>query len=117
MEKKKKIVDFGLSQDLRNGEITLSLGSCCYLSPEIVKKQPHSFSTDIWSFGICVMELCEGQTPHYDCSIRNMFLLGMDDPPKLQNKEDFTSDLNDFLDKCIQISPENRSTAEGLLKV
>ena len=43
----------------------------------MIQKKPHSFPADIWSFAICMMELCEGNPPNHTSSLKAMFLVGI----------------------------------------
>lgn len=51
-------------------------GTLDYLSPEMLAGEPHSKSTDLWSFGILVVEMLVGHSPFYhpsrDVTIRNI---------------------------------------------
>jgi serine/threonine protein kinase len=39
------------------------VGTLDYLSPEMIKRDFHSFPVDIWAFGIFLFELTYGKTP------------------------------------------------------
>lgn len=46
--------------------MTEVVGSVAYLSPEIISKQPHDRSTDVWSMGIVLYILLTGRMPFVD---------------------------------------------------
>merc|ERR1719335_1310172 len=57
--------DFGLVKVL---DSTTELAQTCvgtpyYLSPEIIRKQPYSFKTDIWSLGVLLYEMAALERP------------------------------------------------------
>lgn len=55
-----KIIDFGLCSDISGGEIVHRVGSPFWLPPEMINHEPHGLPVDVWSFGICCMEMvCE----------------------------------------------------------
>lgn len=83
----------------------------------MIQKQPHSYPVDIWSFAICVMELCDGEPPNRKSSVRAMFLVGIGEPPKLKSEKNYSKSIHDFLEKCLVIDPAKRWSAKQLLNV
>ena len=56
-----KLIDFGFSKILKDSERTYTnCGTLGYTAPEIIKGLGHSFTADIWSFGILIGELLKG---------------------------------------------------------
>lgn len=55
-----KLGDFGISTILTDTNQLLNtfVGTPHYISPEIIRGQPYSFKTDIWSLGVILYELC-----------------------------------------------------------
>ena len=60
-----KLGDFGTARMLSDEEsFALSVvGTPFYLSPEIIKNQPYSFYSDIWSLGVLLHEMCSLKPP------------------------------------------------------
>ena len=53
------IADFGLCKELIDRSVaTTETGSRNYFSPEIIKKQSYDYSTDIFSLGFILYEMC-----------------------------------------------------------
>jgi WNK lysine deficient protein kinase len=62
-----KIGDFGLSREIANGEEAESkLGTPAYTAPEVYTGR-YTTAVDIWSFGLCVLEMVTGETPYSEC--------------------------------------------------
>ncbi|KRX02217.1 Protein kinase-like domain [Pseudocohnilembus persalinus] len=63
-----KIVDFGLSNEYKQGEqLKTACGSPCYAAPEMVAgKQYYGLKTDIWSCGIILFAMIAGYLPFED---------------------------------------------------
>jgi len=60
-----KIGDFGIAKVLSAtlGNAKTVVGTPYYLSPEIVQSKPYTLSTDIWSMGVMLYELCALKPP------------------------------------------------------
>ena len=62
-----KIGDFGLSKEIPNGQANTCLGTPAYTAPEVYTGK-YTTKADIWSFGLCVLEMVTGETPYSECS-------------------------------------------------
>jgi len=59
-----KLVDFGLAKIIGPNETaTEPFGTLGYVAPEVLKKQPYSFSCDVWSFGCIIYAMLSGSLP------------------------------------------------------
>ena len=59
-----KVLDFGISQDIKEGQSNKLLGTPSYMSPEqIIPGADIDHRTDIYSAGITLYELITGRTP------------------------------------------------------
>eukprot|EP01091_Cochliopodium_minus_P019252 TRINITY_DN8041_c0_g1_i2.p1 TRINITY_DN8041_c0_g1~~TRINITY_DN8041_c0_g1_i2.p1 ORF type:complete len:406 (+),score=81.11 TRINITY_DN8041_c0_g1_i2:149-1366(+) len=103
-----KLIDFGLCCSMKDGPKESYLGSPFWIPPEMIRKQQHSYPVDIWSFAICLIELCEGEPPHRSSSIKAMFLTGIGESPKLKPPKTYSDTIHDFLSKCLLIDPSQR---------
>ena len=70
-----KLGDFGTARILSNEEsFAMSVvGTPYYISPEIIRNQPYSFYSDIWSLGVMLHEICSLKPPFNG---RNIIELG-----------------------------------------
>mgnify|MGYP003641134940 CR=1 FL=1 len=57
-----KLIDFGMFR-IDTGDHENSMLDMCgtphYLSPEMIRLNPHSYTTDVWSFGVMILELMQ----------------------------------------------------------
>ncbi|CAD8191316.1 unnamed protein product [Paramecium pentaurelia] len=58
-----KICDFGWSAESLTEKRMTFCGTYEYMAPEMLNKQPHDFSLDVWSLGILLYELLHGYAP------------------------------------------------------
>ena len=63
-----KVTDFGVSKDLQSSVQMCGtfLGTFKYMSPERIRNHPYSFASDIWSFGIVILECATGIYPFHE---------------------------------------------------
>ena len=92
------------------------VGTFKYMSPERIKNQPYSYMSDIWSFGLVIMECATGLYPfheHANCIEMAQTILDMDVPKLPEGK--FSIELIDFCSACLHRDPDRRVAAEVLL--
>lgn len=85
------------------------------MPPEMIRKEPHGLPADIWSYAICLMELANGRLPHRKSSLLAMFKAATEGfPDPLESTRKWSSSFLDFLRQCLNIDPNERSTAQQL---
>lgn len=65
-----KVLDFGISQDLSDGQSDKLLGTPSYMSPEQIRSDGIDHRTDIYAVGITLYELIVGKPPFSDSKDR-----------------------------------------------
>ena len=112
-----KVIDFGYATHcpenahVRSGKV----GSMFWMAPEIFQRQAYDEKADIWSFGIMVMEMFLGDPPYYRSEESNEEIanrLAVGDVPTV---ESMSPELQDFIERCLSVVPEDRASAEELL--
>lgn len=102
------------------------VGTSTYMAPERIQGQKYTVKSDVWSFGLAIMELAIGKFP-FDASehlsdgdgapsgILDLLQQIVYEPaPKLPKSEAFPSILEDMIQKCMAKSPEERPTPQEL---
>ena len=77
----------------------------------MIKAVPYNHKVDIWSVGILTVELFNKKPPHYNVNPewRVMQIIGTStEPPKINNQNQMSSDLQDFIAKCLVVSKDKR---------
>ena len=114
-----KLADFGVSTQLMHSfskKIT-KIGTPFYMSPEVIMQNKYDYKCDIWSLGITTIELAEGEPPF--AKVKGYWVLKkiITHPPKgLKNKDKWSKEFNDFVEKCLIYEPEKRLSAKELLE-
>jgi NIMA (never in mitosis gene a)-related kinase len=99
-----QIGDFGIAKVLAAtlAKAKTVVGTPYYLSPEIVQSQPYSLSTDVWSMGVMLYELCALRPP-FDAPSLHMLSMkiirGVYQPIPTQ----YTSSLKALVASCLSI--------------
>lgn len=71
---------------------------------------------DIWSIGIMAYEMLHGDTP-WQCKTEKELIEKMVKiPVKFRDSLKISSDLKDFIRKCLEISEAKRMSLEGLVE-
>lgn len=125
-----RVIDMGLAKRIRyinectqNNEVTCQIvdektytlcGSAEYLSPEILLKNGHDKSVDIWALGVLLYELFTKKTPFQATNIRKLFKNILDVKTKkltlTQNEKETIANENveKLLIELLDGTPSNR---------
>lgn len=78
-----KIVDFGLSKIIGPKQTaTEPFGTLGYVAPEVLKKQPYTFSCDVWSIGCIIYALISGALPFDHAEQKELMRMTLEDNVK-----------------------------------
>ncbi|KAJ8972821.1 hypothetical protein NQ317_008738 [Molorchus minor] len=113
-----KLSDFGfcaqVSQELPKRKSLV--GTPYWMSPEVISRLPYGPEVDIWSLGIMVIEMVDGEPPFFnEPPLQAMRRIREMPPPKLKNAHRVSPLLQSFLDKMLVTDPGQRATAQELL--
>jgi len=114
-----KLADFGMAVQLNNQTASLKavVGSPYWMAPEILLERNYGKEVDVWSFGCVVMEMIDGVPPYFQHSPEKATKMIVESgAPPLKFGERITTDLKDFLSKCIEFDPKKRMGVEQLLQ-
>ncbi|ORY98025.1 kinase-like domain-containing protein [Syncephalastrum racemosum] len=93
------------------------IGTPYWMAPEVIKGQEYDAKVDIWSLGVLMVEMMQGEPPYVEYPpLRALFLIASNGLPPLPNSERWSDDLLDFVKSCTQMDPADRPDAEALAK-
>uniref|UniRef100_A0A3B4X546 non-specific serine/threonine protein kinase n=1 Tax=Seriola lalandi dorsalis TaxID=1841481 RepID=A0A3B4X546_SERLL len=114
-----KLSDFGFcAQVSKEVQRRKSLvGTPYWMAPELISRLPYGPEVDIWSLGIMVIEMVDGEPPYFnEPPLKAMKMIRDNLPPKLKNLHKVSPVLKGFLDRMLVRDPAQRATASELLK-
>lgn len=109
-----KIGDFGLSTIMRSKLQTSVLGTPEYMAPEVYEGS-YDTKVDIFSFGMCVLEICTLEGPYKECQTPAAVyrrVMSRILPESLKTIKD--DEVRNFISICLEVA-DKRPTAETLL--
>jgi len=117
-----KIADFGFTVQLtpERPKRSSTVGSPYWMAPELIKRKEYDYLVDIWSLGVMVIELMEGDPPYLaddsiDTEEVTQLILNVGLPPP-KDAQKWTTELLSFLNQCLMRSPKNRPDANSMIK-
>ncbi|XP_078089383.1 serine/threonine-protein kinase PAK 4-like [Mustelus asterias] len=113
-----KLSDFGFCAQV-NEEIPRRrslVGTPYWMAPEVIARLPYGPEVDIWSLGIMVMEMIDGEPPYFsDSPVEAMKMLRDNPPPRLKLEHKVSPILRDFLSRMLIHNVTERATSIELL--
>jgi serine/threonine protein kinase len=113
-----KIADFGFAIGLNKEEDKRRsvVGTPYWMAPELIRGLAYGDKVDVWSLGITAIEMAEGEPPHInEPPLRALLLITTQGTPQLKNPTKWSPKFQHFLNKCLDVEVETRSSAEKLL--
>ena len=115
-----KLGDFGFCASLSEGENDKRksvVGSPYWMAPEVIRGEPYDSKADVWSMGIIVLELCDGQPPLMELSpMRALYVIVTQDAPLPKGPDSWSPELLHFISLMLNKDPNERVPASELLK-
>lgn len=109
-----RIGDLGLSTTLKNTHLKSQVGTPYFMAPEMYEEK-YGAGVDIYSFGLCVIEMCTLTTPYSECTNQAVLFQKIKNGEKPEALLTIGNEvIQDFICACIQ-KAEFRPTVQELL--
>lgn len=113
------LADFGYGAQLDSNESKRRsvVGTTYWMAPEVIKAESYDCKVDIWSTGMMVMEMFEGQPPYMDepSTMRALFLIVSKGRPPYKDEGAMSDNIKHFIAQCTMMSAADRPNADELL--
>ena len=110
-----KLADFGIARGVEDTKMTVTgqlVGTLAFMAPEVVRGQPATAASDVWSLGATLFHAIEGRAPYDDDSgdrhPPTMMLRIVSDPP---NRPRAAGALGPVIERMLDRDPSRRPTA------
>ncbi|XP_014217335.1 serine/threonine-protein kinase Nek4-like [Copidosoma floridanum] len=111
-----KIGDFGLSRELQGYDNKSHAGSYYYISPEMLKREPYDFKSDIWSMGIIFYEMLSKELAFPAKDITEITdMICKEEQKRLFTKVEVSVETEIIVYKMLLRDPDKRPSTRNLL--
>ncbi|KAJ7887437.1 kinase-like domain-containing protein [Mycena leptocephala] len=117
-----KLCDIAISYELvaSYGNTDTFAGTIpCYMAPERICGQRYTIRSDVWSTGICLLELVQNRSPFPDVlpPIELMMVITAGDPPQLEDEPglQWSDEMKDFIKQTLTVDSLTRPTPKEML--
>ena len=107
-----RLIDFGFSS--KNSLMSTLCGSIPYCAPEVLSGQLYTKASDIWSMGIILYSLFDGNLPFFHQNTNTLVSIICNREPKFS--QNFDESLRDLLIKMLNKVPEQRIKIDDIKK-
>ena len=116
-EIKTKITDLGLAQLINNSKSS-NCSSVCgvlpYITPEVLDGKPYTFASDIYSFGIIMVEVSTGKPPYGSVPHDEKLALAICNGLRPRVAKETPQCYIDVVIQCLDANPEKRPSVIDL---
>ena len=111
------ISDFGLSQSININSSLSVCGVLSYIAPKVLNKKPYTFASNVYSFGIIMVEMSTGKPPYGNVPHDEKLALAICNGLRPRVAKGTPKCYIDLVNQCLDANPENRPSAETLYDV
>ena len=112
-----KLGDFGLAVQLEHScsKRNNVCGTSMYMAPEVYEEEA-CLKSDVWALGMSVIEMAESKNPFAGMTSAKIVNQVLNKPSPTLSSSGWSSDLVDFVKKCLVKDVKKRASVDKLLK-
>jgi serine/threonine protein kinase len=108
------ITDFGLCKPVTENDPENIYGVIPYMAPETLSRGEYTQASDIYSFGMVMLEVLTSYPPYYNIPHNENLAMGICEGLKPEIKCEIPQFLKEIMEKCWNFEPFDRPTAKEL---
>jgi len=115
-----KLTDLGLAQFINNSKSSNSSSVCGvlpYIAPEVLDGKPYTFASDVYSFGIIMIEISTGKPPYGSVPHDEKLALAICNGLRPRVAKGTPQCYIDLVNQCLDANPEKRPAAKKLQEI
>jgi len=115
-----KITDLGLAQSINNSKSSNSSNVCGvlpYIAPEVLDGKPYTLASNIYSFGIIMVEMSTGKPPYGSVPHDERLALAICNGLRPRVAKGTPQCYIDLVNQCLDANPEKRPSAYKLWEI
>eukprot|EP01065_Artemidia_motanka_P035493 TRINITY_DN43399_c0_g1_i1.p1 TRINITY_DN43399_c0_g1~~TRINITY_DN43399_c0_g1_i1.p1 ORF type:complete len:523 (+),score=56.52 TRINITY_DN43399_c0_g1_i1:70-1569(+) len=111
-----RLADFGTSTACVRSLRHTFVGSPYWMAPEMITDTPYDGRADVWSLGVTVIELAEGDPPHVNSStMLALQKIARGPAPRLKSRDQaWSAGMQRFVQVCCEKSIESRPASSAV---
>ncbi|GBB99980.1 hypothetical protein RclHR1_00370021 [Rhizophagus clarus] len=111
-----KITDLGLAQSSKHDSNSNVSGVLPYIAPEVLDGKPYTFASDIYSFGIIMVEISTGKSPYGSVPHDEKLALAICNGLRPRVAIGTPKCYIDLVNRCLDANPEKRPLSKDILE-
>ncbi|RHZ64823.1 hypothetical protein Glove_320g137 [Diversispora epigaea] len=108
------ITDFGLCKPVTKNDPEKIYGVIPYMAPETLSRGEYTQASDIYSFGMIMLEVLTSYPPYYNVPHNTNLVIDICKGRKPEIKYEIPRFFKEIMEKCWNFEPPNRLTAKEL---
>ncbi|RHZ67608.1 hypothetical protein Glove_300g12 [Diversispora epigaea] len=108
------ITDFGLCKPVTKNDPEKIYGVIPYMAPETLSRKEYTQASDIYSFGMIMLEVLTSYPPYYNVPHNTNLVMDICKGRKPEIKYKIPRFFKEIMEKCWNFEPPNRPTAKEL---
>ncbi|RHZ81875.1 hypothetical protein Glove_117g410 [Diversispora epigaea] len=109
------ITDFGLCKPVTENDPEKIYGIIPYMAPETLSRGEYTQASDMYSFGMVMLEVLTSYPPYYNIPHNENLAIGICEGLKPEIKCEIPQFLKEIMERCWNFEPLNRPTAKELI--
>lgn len=83
------------------------------MAPELISGQNYDTKVDVWSLGVVILELADGEPPLLkENPMKALQLIISGPPPMIMDPNKWSESMNHFIRRCLQKNPSDRADCQ-----